>query len=457
MGTVEATAYAGGALTLAITAGNADGHFAIGGTTGDLTVAALLDYETEDEHVLTVQVSEAGGGAASATMTITVEDVSIDYDSDGDGLLEVSNLAQLHAIRWDLDGNGRSTNAGYAAAFREAISGMGCPTAGCTGYELAADLDFATDRSGTVFTEGVPWSGASGWEPIGTSTAKFTATFDGNAHEIKNLTIARSSTERVGLFGVSSGTVRRVGLTDVNVAGGSTVGGLVGSNDGSVSTSFVTGAVSSTGIIVGGLVGWTTGPISSSYSKATVMAGGLDAAGLVGGASNGARATISDSYATGAVTGTTRVAGLVAFTGRQVTASYATGAVTGTETPVAGLVAMNVGTVTASYWDTETSGQATSAGGVGKTTAELQTPTSASGIYSTWGTVWDFGTNCEYPVLKVDFNGDGTATWEEFGDQRPNYAPVFPNGPHRRMIEENTAAGRPSGSRWRRMTPTAMH
>ena len=32
---------------------------------------------------------------------------------------------------------------------------------------------------------------------------------------------------------------------------------------------------------------------------------------------------------------------------------------------------------------------------------------------------WDFGTASEYPVLKVDFDGDGTASWEEFGDQRP--------------------------------------
>ena len=103
---------------------------------------------------------------------------------------------------------------------------------------------------------------------------------------------------------------------------------------------------------------------------------------------------------------------------------------------------MNVGTVTASYWDTETSGQATSAAGAGKTTSELQMPTSASGIYATWGTAWDFGTECQYPVLKVDFNGDGTATWEEFGDQRPNHAPAFTGTvPVAHWVAENTAAG----------------
>ena len=82
-------------------------------------------------------------------------------------------------------------------------------------------------------------------------------------------------------------------------------------------------------------------------------------------------------------------------------------------------MAFNIGTATASYWDTATSGQATSVAGTGQMTSALQTPTSASGLYATWGAEWDFGTASQYPVLKVDVDGDGTATWEEFGDQRP--------------------------------------
>ena len=57
--------------------------------------------------------------------------------------------------------------------------------------------------------------------------------------------------------------------------------------------------------------------------------------------------------------------------------------------------------VVASYWDTETSGQSTSDGGVGKSTSELQSPTSNTGIYARWDDdVWDFGTSSEYPNLK---------------------------------------------------------
>ena len=29
-----------------------------------------------------------------------------DYDADDDGLIDINNLDQLNAIRWDLDGNG---------------------------------------------------------------------------------------------------------------------------------------------------------------------------------------------------------------------------------------------------------------------------------------------------------------------------------------------------------------
>ena len=54
-------------------------------------------------------------------------------------------------------------------------------------------------------------------------------------------------------------------------------------------------------------------------------------------------------------------------------------------------------------------------------TSELQNATSFTGIYSHWrdeiGT-WHIGTQGMYPVLNIDFNNDGTATWQEFGRQK---------------------------------------
>ena len=87
-----------------------------------------------------------------------------------------------------------------------------------------------------------------------------------------------------------------------------------------------------------------------------------------------------------------------------VTMSYATGRVSGEElTRMGGLVGQrSSGTASASYWDTQTSGLTGSNGGAGQTTAQLQAPTGATGIYAHWNpNWWDFGTSSQYPVLKV--------------------------------------------------------
>ena len=57
-----------------------------------------------------------------------------------------------------------------------------------------------------------------------------------------------------------------------------------------------------------------------------------------------------------------------------INASYSVGPVTGgSGATLGGLIGTGSSTVTNSYWDTQTSGQATSAGGIGKTTAQLRT------------------------------------------------------------------------------------
>ena len=86
VGTVSATDPEGDAVTYAITGGNDDGHFAIDGSTGAITVAAELDYETTEEYTLTVEASDSRGGAAESTATITVTDVAEDLPPAPEGL-----------------------------------------------------------------------------------------------------------------------------------------------------------------------------------------------------------------------------------------------------------------------------------------------------------------------------------------------------------------------------------
>ena len=152
----------------------------------------------------------------------------------------------------------------------------------------------------------------------------------------------------------------------------------------------------------------------ASYATGQVS-GSVQIGGLVG-VNYG---SVRTSYATARVSGRSSVGGLVGRNlGIIIDASYATGAVSG-ESSVGGLVGgLGSSTITASYWDTTTSGQTTGDHGTGQTAAQLQAPTDDTGIYADWDDdLWDFGEADEYPVLVVDFDGDGDATWEEFGYQ----------------------------------------
>ena len=328
---------------------------------------ALRDVENHDLEMLTLPYCD-----------------ELDYDGDNDGLIEVSTLSQLNAIRWDLDGDGAATEPAYTAAFPNAQAGMGCPSAGCTGYELTADLDFDTDGSGLVDSGDEYWNGSSGWDPIGEAhNRSFDATFEGNGHTVSNLFINRVHTNDIGLFGnTSAGSViRNVGLLSAGITGSWSSGGLVGYNRGTITDSYVAGNVTGSNR-VGDLVGWNHGgTVTGSYAT-----GNVTGSRYVGGLIGLNMGTVTNSYATGNVTGVESAGGLVGdnYTGT-VSNSYATGAVTG-ESLVGGLVGENDdGTVTDSYWDTETTGLSTSDGGTGKTTVELRSPISNSGIYASLG------------------------------------------------------------------------
>jgi hypothetical protein len=166
--------------------------------------------------------------------------------------------------------------------------------------------------------------------------------FDGNGHKISNLRFSFDFVSQVGLFGhvTSGGKVTRVDVENANIIA-DTAGGLVGWNLGTVTNSYASGSVSGANNI-GGLVGHSRGTVSNSYSMSSVT-GYSQVGGLVGFSFHG---TISNSYSTGSVTGGNQVGGLVG-------SHYGD-------------------TVSSSFWDIQTSGQATSAGGIGNTTAQMK-------------------------------------------------------------------------------------
>ena len=318
-------------------------------------------------------------------------------DTDGDGLIEINDLDALNAIRFQLDGTSYKATA-------ETTTGTtrGCPNDRCVGYELTRNLDFYDEDSYSSTANRIIWTMGAGWQPIGDSSNLFTGRFEGNGFTISNLTINRGRTNGVGLFGYtgSGAEIANVGLLNADITGtSSNVGGLVGVNGGIITNSYATGSISGDSNL-GELVGGNSGTIMNSYAVGYIS-GDKDVGSLAGGNSG----TITNSYATGSVRGTFfSIGGLVGGNSGTITNSYATGFVRGSSfssSDIGGLAGGNSGTITNSYWDVDTSGIQTSAGGTSKTTVALQSPTTATGIYSSWGSDnWDFGTSRQYPVLK---------------------------------------------------------
>ena len=287
----------------------------------------------------------------------------------------------------------------------------------------------------------------------------------------------RGQGELGGLVGENEGAIRSSYATgNVSATGNGSsaahdsVGGLVGSNRGAIGNSYATGDVfSNAERTVGGLAGVNGGTITASFATGTAL---VDIVGqdrywdlYVGGLTARNRGAIIASYATGnvkvSVTGETKGAfvagGLTGGNGGNVIASYATGDVSvdmpeGVEHRYAGgLIGLNGedSVVLFCFWDVQTSGQIIGigegglAGVQGVSTADLQMPTGYAGIYGNWNAdldnsdadddpttgrddFWDFGTGSQYPALKADIDGDGVATWEEFGPQgRP--LPALPS------------------------------
>ena len=76
VGTAAALDLDGGPLTYALTSGNTGGVFALDASSGLLTVAGPLDYETTASYALTLTTTDAHGGTATATVTIIVTDLA---------------------------------------------------------------------------------------------------------------------------------------------------------------------------------------------------------------------------------------------------------------------------------------------------------------------------------------------------------------------------------------------
>lgn len=215
-------------------------------------------------------------------------------------------------------------------------------------YRLTADIDLAGEA----------------WLPLAfymnDEEVEFCGTFDGNGFKIKNLTISSMGdrvTRGYGLFSQSKGTIKNLGLENVNISfevdsswGVDGFGAITGYNEGNIIDCYATGSISLTGQAVdtAGLVGWNGGgSLERCYAAVNVTVNSeydsVACGGLVGRNGNG---SIKNCYATGNVSVNARNAhaggliGEVGGTDAEVVNCYATGnaSANGKYTTAGGLV-----------------------------------------------------------------------------------------------------------------------
>ncbi|WP_338088580.1 GLUG motif-containing protein [Marseilla massiliensis] len=237
------------------------------------------------------------------------------------------------------------------------------------------------------------------WTPIGADyNNAYTGIFDGNGKTITGLTVNQEGTNYVGLIGYlgSGGKVQNVTLTDVSVTGYWYVGGVVGANDkGTVTACTASGSISGSSR-VGGVVGYNGGTMTGCTVSGSVS-GDSSVGGVVGW--NGG--TVTACYDTSDVSGYSDVGGVA---GRNyygtVTGCTSSGSVSGSLN-VGGVVGYNYGIVTACYWSGLPDNDNGGATKVDGTTVTWQNAVDAMNTaLQSAGSEWRYELTGELPTLK---------------------------------------------------------
>ncbi|MCK5173938.1 MAG: hypothetical protein KAR47_11135, partial [Planctomycetes bacterium] len=295
-------------------------------------------------------------------------------------------------------------------------------------FILMADIDLA----GYDGLDGRPdFTPIGHRDPYGSTP--FIGVFDGNMHTINNFTFVKYAAYKGGIFAsldfpgeikdltmtnpminvpnkgqmgtlacrADGGTIRNCHVLGGSINGDGYIGPLVGDNWADIHQ-----CSASTPVIgydhVGGLVGRNHGRIYNSFATGSVT-GTILVGGFTGRCSDAfdSSGIIQNCYATGDVSGD-YAGGLVGqLWGGVIATSYSAGQVSGTEA-IGGLVGEIVsgGFVMQSFWDTQSSTLLVSAGGTGKTTAEMKSEITF--VTSGWnfGSVWSIIENQTYPFFQ---------------------------------------------------------
>jgi len=381
-------------------------------------VVSMTQADAENAIVaagLTVTITTAYSGSVPNGCVISQDPVAGQAALEGSSVNIVVSIGSAY-----YGGTGTEANPYQIADVNGLLALASTPTEYDKSFILTADINMA----GQVFTTAII-AADSDADSTFHGTA-FTGTFDGNGNKINHFTINGASNSYIGLFGkVSGGTIKKVGLEDYSISSSAVSyysGSLVGyNNNGIISSCYSTGSVTGYSC-VGALTGCNNGgSLSNCYSIGIVNGSSSYVGGLTG---YNYSSSVSNCYSTSAVTGSSYVGGMVGgnIYGNVINC-YSTGSVIGSSN-AGGLAGYSNGNVLGCFWDVNSSGQISSAGGTGKTTAEMQTLST----YTDAG--WDFsytdGDDAdwfiqidEYPILtwqisSADLYTDGRNNFRDF-------------------------------------------
>lgn len=400
-----------------------------------LNMAALSGTVREDG---TLRFGGTAGDGSGVVITAVVEDATLHLRGDTVPPPQSADFfvyeVEATATRKYAGGTGTPDHP-YLIYTAEQLNAIGTqPDDWGQQFQLRADLDLAVcdgkaDRPKFC--------------PIGTDCNEaFVGVFDGMGHTVRNLTFRFDGGSGVGLFGFlgPGAEVRNMVIQDANVAGASYVGTLVGYNNGGTvrnccATGHVTGEQYAGGLIgmcdggaltercrsgvhvsgsslMGGLVGANSRSTITQCSADGIVEGISEGGGIVG--EQAFQSLIQDCYTVCTISLGSRRGGIAgrndgSLVSRCYSASvFRSSADTSAEGGLVGVSLDGQGEVEASFWDMETSGLTTSAGGVGKTTAEMR----RADTFLAAG--WDF--------VGETANGSEDLWWIEEGKDYPRLA-----------------------------------
>ncbi|MDP4092956.1 MAG: fibronectin type III domain-containing protein, partial [Bacillota bacterium] len=236
--------------------------------------SAIAISEIELESSLTsgltapASVTTSNITGTSITVNWTAVTGATAYDIEVDGVV-INNITTTTYPHSGLDTNSQHTyrvrakNATQVSAWSTLVNQKTLAHKGTVDdpFTISTRIDMENIKNNLsacyALTSDVDLGGTE-WLPLGSSSTPFTGTLDGKGFKISNVSINKSITNYIGLFGYTTNAViKNLGINNVNITGGSYVGAIIGlmSGTGSIQNCYVTGTGTVKGTAyVGGMI-----------------------------------------------------------------------------------------------------------------------------------------------------------------------------------------------------------